>query len=134
MLKTEAFDLSTSPQLTDKQRRKLEKKEERSRKNEKKMSSRQQKKMMKEMEENVDLHKIDQYVYASNCYFLPCFLHILTFALFSHSHRKLQQFIRDDSISSFQMAPMAKHTRRQLHLLATAYNLKSKSIGSGQSR
>ncbi|CAO3659322.1 unnamed protein product [Umbelopsis vinacea] len=99
MLKTEAFDLSTSPQLTDKQRRKLEKKEERSRKNEKKMSSRQQKKMMKEMEEI-----------------------------------KLQQFIRDDSISSFQMAPMAKHTRRQLHLLATAYNLKSKSIGSGQSR
>ncbi|KAI9287190.1 hypothetical protein BC943DRAFT_319211 [Umbelopsis sp. AD052] len=32
------------------------------------------------------------------------------------------------------MAPMAKYTRRQVHLLATAYNLKSKSLGSGNSR
>lgn len=73
MLKTEAFDLSSSPQLTDKQRRKLEKKEERSRKNEKKMSSRQQKKMMKEMEENVDLRKIDQYVYTAIVIVCPVF-------------------------------------------------------------
>jgi len=107
MLKTEAFEFDSAPHLTDKQRRKLEKKAERERKKEKNVSSKKQKKMMKEMDENVDMRKIDQ---------------------------KLQNFIRDDSISSFQMAPMAKHTRRQIHLLATAYNLKSKSLGSGSSR
>ncbi|KAH8555556.1 hypothetical protein BGW37DRAFT_450035 [Umbelopsis sp. PMI_123] len=107
MLKAEAFELESVFHLTDKQRRKLEKKQERERKKEKNMTTKKQKKMMKEMDENVDLRKIDQ---------------------------KLQQFIRDDSISSYQMAPMAKYTRRQLHLLATAYNLKSKSLGSGNSR
>ncbi|KAI8583726.1 hypothetical protein K450DRAFT_222485 [Umbelopsis ramanniana AG] len=107
MLKTEAFEVESTSHLTDKQRRKLEKKQERERKKEKNMTTKKQKKMMKEMDENVDLRKIDQ---------------------------KLQQFIRDDSISSYQMAPMAKYTRRQVHLLATAYNLKSKSLGSGNSR
>lgn len=37
-------------------------------------------------------------------------------------------------IPSYQFAPMAKHSRKQLHLLATSYNLKSKSIGTGKTR
>lgn len=60
MLKTEAFELDLSPQLTDKQRRKLEKKAEKQRQKEKPLSSKKQKKLMKEMDENVDLRKIDQ--------------------------------------------------------------------------
>ena len=62
MLKTEAFELESTSHLTDKQRRKLEKKQERERKKEKNMTTKKQKKMMKEMDENVDLRKIDQYV------------------------------------------------------------------------
>lgn len=62
MLKTEAFELDVSLQLTDKQRRKLEKKAEKQRQKEKPLSSKKQKKLMKESDENVDLRKIDQYV------------------------------------------------------------------------
>ncbi|KAI8639375.1 hypothetical protein BD408DRAFT_421506 [Parasitella parasitica] len=47
---------------------------------------------------------------------------------------RIRDFIQDDSISSFQFAPMATHVRRQLHVLAAAYNLKSKSAGGGGSR
>jgi hypothetical protein len=63
MLKAEAFELESVFHLTDKQRRKLEKKQERERKKEKNMTTKKQKKMMKEMDENVDLRKIDQYVF-----------------------------------------------------------------------
>ncbi|CEP08929.1 hypothetical protein [Parasitella parasitica] len=48
--------------------------------------------------------------------------------------QRIRDFIQDDSISSFQFAPMATHVRRQLHVLAAAYNLKSKSAGGGGSR
>ncbi|ORX46472.1 hypothetical protein DM01DRAFT_1339477 [Hesseltinella vesiculosa] len=47
---------------------------------------------------------------------------------------RLVDFIRDEDITSLHFAPMEKNTRRQLHLLATAYNLKSKSIGTGMTR
>ncbi|KAI9307458.1 hypothetical protein BJ944DRAFT_228597 [Cunninghamella echinulata] len=47
---------------------------------------------------------------------------------------RLQDFIMDSQIQSLQFAPMPKNSRRQLHLLATAYNLKSHSVGSGKSR
>ncbi|CAO3625174.1 unnamed protein product [Cunninghamella blakesleeana] len=47
---------------------------------------------------------------------------------------RLQDFIMDDQIQSLHFAPMPKNSRRQLHLLATAYNLKSHSTGSGTSR
>jgi R3H domain len=131
MLKTEAFDVESSSHLTDKQRRKLEKKQERERKKENNMTTKKQKKMMKEMDENVDLRKIDQYVFDTLLAHMKP-INLLNNGMFLY--RKLQQFIRDDSISSYQMAPMAKYTRRQVHLLATAYNLKSKSLGSGNSR
>lgn len=71
MLKTEAFEFDSAPHLTDKQRRKLEKKAERERKKEKNLSSKKQKKMMKEMDENVDMRKIDQYVHWHNLTCLP---------------------------------------------------------------
>jgi hypothetical protein len=68
MLKTDAFELEFSPQLTDKQRRKLEKKAEKQRQKEKPLSTKKQKKLMKELDENVDLRKIDQYVHFCHCH------------------------------------------------------------------
>ncbi|CAO3608261.1 unnamed protein product [Cunninghamella echinulata] len=47
---------------------------------------------------------------------------------------RLQDFIMDGQIQSLQFAPMPKNSRRQLHLLATVYNLKSHSVGTGTSR
>ncbi|KAK4510621.1 uncharacterized protein ATC70_005052 [Mucor velutinosus] len=47
---------------------------------------------------------------------------------------RMRDFVQDDSISSFQFAPMATNVRRQLHVLAAVYNLKSKSTGGGGSR
>ncbi|KAG1121768.1 hypothetical protein G6F42_012105 [Rhizopus arrhizus] len=47
---------------------------------------------------------------------------------------RIRDFVQDDSISSFQFAPMATNVRRQLHVLAAAYNLKSKSTGGGGTR
>ncbi|KAI8065895.1 hypothetical protein BC940DRAFT_334413 [Gongronella butleri] len=47
---------------------------------------------------------------------------------------RLIDFIQDDQITTLHFAPMAKHTRRQLHMLATAYGLKSRSIGTGPTR
>ncbi|KAL0140511.1 hypothetical protein V8B55DRAFT_1507946 [Mucor lusitanicus] len=47
---------------------------------------------------------------------------------------RIRDFVQDDSISSFQFAPMATNVRRQLHVLAAVYNLKSKSTGGGGSR
>jgi hypothetical protein len=58
MLKTEAFELDSSPIWSDKQKRKLEKKAEKQRQKEKSMSSKKQKKI--EVDDNVDLRKIDQ--------------------------------------------------------------------------
>ena len=49
-------------------------------------------------------------------------------------YRRIRDFVQDDSITSFQFAPMATNVRRQLHVLAAAYNLKSKSTGGGGSR
>lgn len=49
-------------------------------------------------------------------------------------YRRMRDFVQDDSISSFQFAPMATNVRRQLHVLAAVYNLKSKSTGGGGSR
>lgn len=49
-------------------------------------------------------------------------------------NRRIREFILDESITSFQFAPMDTHVRRQLHVLATAYNLKSRSVGAGGSR
>lgn len=49
-------------------------------------------------------------------------------------YRRMRDFVQDDSISSFQFAPMATNLRRQLHVLAAVYNLKSKSTGGGGSR
>ncbi|KAI9019426.1 hypothetical protein CLU79DRAFT_758777 [Phycomyces nitens] len=48
--------------------------------------------------------------------------------------RRLCDFINDDSISSFQFSPMSNNERRQVHMLARAYNLKSTSLGSGENR
>ncbi|KAF7728483.1 hypothetical protein EC973_006036 [Apophysomyces ossiformis] len=47
---------------------------------------------------------------------------------------RIRDFIKDDSISSYHFQPMSKHTRRQIHLLARAYNLDSSSIGHGAHR
>ncbi|KAG2232245.1 hypothetical protein INT48_000895 [Thamnidium elegans] len=47
---------------------------------------------------------------------------------------RIREFINDDSITSFQFSPMQTNVRRQLHVLAAAYNLKSKSSGGGGSR
>ncbi|CAO3581751.1 unnamed protein product [Absidia cylindrospora] len=47
---------------------------------------------------------------------------------------RIQEFINDDQLDSYQFAPMSRTSRKQLHLLATAYHLKSKSVGSGKSR
>ncbi|ORZ26091.1 hypothetical protein BCR42DRAFT_19537 [Absidia repens] len=47
---------------------------------------------------------------------------------------RIQEFINDDQLDSYQFAPMSRNCRKQLHLLATAYRLKSKSVGSGKSR
>ncbi|KAG0172459.1 hypothetical protein DFQ28_005087 [Apophysomyces sp. BC1034] len=47
---------------------------------------------------------------------------------------RIRDFIKDDSLSSYQFLPMSKHNRRQVHLLARAYNLKSSSIGTGAHR
>ncbi|KAL0082900.1 hypothetical protein J3Q64DRAFT_1836553 [Phycomyces blakesleeanus] len=48
--------------------------------------------------------------------------------------RRLCDFINDGSISSFQFSPMSNNERRQVHMLARAYNLKSTSLGSGENR
>ncbi|KAI9321350.1 hypothetical protein BX666DRAFT_1901340 [Dichotomocladium elegans] len=48
--------------------------------------------------------------------------------------KRIQNFIMDDDITSYQFAPMSKHCRRQVHLIALAYKLKTHSIGSGAQR
>ncbi|KAI9489755.1 hypothetical protein BDB00DRAFT_875984 [Zychaea mexicana] len=48
--------------------------------------------------------------------------------------KRIRMFIMDDQLSSYQVAPMSKFCRRQLHLLATAYKLKSHSFGTGAQR
>ncbi|CDH48463.1 hypothetical protein RO3G_12101 [Lichtheimia corymbifera JMRC:FSU:9682] len=48
--------------------------------------------------------------------------------------QRIQQFIRDESLSSYQFAPMSKMCRRQIHLLASAYNIKTESYGTGAQR
>ncbi|KAI8138509.1 hypothetical protein BJV82DRAFT_294239 [Fennellomyces sp. T-0311] len=48
--------------------------------------------------------------------------------------KRIRVFIMDDQLSSYQVAPMSKFCRRQLHLLATAYKLKSYSFGTGAQR
>ncbi|ORZ20296.1 hypothetical protein BCR42DRAFT_408429 [Absidia repens] len=47
---------------------------------------------------------------------------------------RIRDFINDDQLNSYQFAPMSKNCRRQLHLLSTAYNLKSSSVGTGKIR
>ncbi|KAI8991847.1 hypothetical protein BDF20DRAFT_984442 [Mycotypha africana] len=48
--------------------------------------------------------------------------------------QRIRQFIEDDSISSYQFAPMPAFLRKQVHVLAEAYNLKSYSEGKGDTR
>ncbi|CAO3592415.1 unnamed protein product [Absidia cylindrospora] len=47
---------------------------------------------------------------------------------------RIRDFINNDQLNSYQFAPMSKNCRKQLHLLSTAYNLKSSSIGTGKIR
>ncbi|RCI04510.1 hypothetical protein CU098_004741 [Rhizopus stolonifer] len=47
---------------------------------------------------------------------------------------RLCEFVEDSTITSFQFAPMETHIRRQLHVLAAVYNLKSISVGAGNAR
>ena len=53
---------------------------------------------------------------------------------YSLSYRRLHEFVQDKTITSFQFAPMETHLRRQLHVLAAVYNLKSQSFGTGVTR
>jgi len=46
----------------------------------------------------------------------------------------MQNFVEDKSIQFIPLEPMSKAQRRQVHLLATLYNLKSASSGSGKRR
>ncbi|KAI8335256.1 hypothetical protein EDC96DRAFT_548219 [Choanephora cucurbitarum] len=48
--------------------------------------------------------------------------------------QRLHEFVQDKTITSFQFAPMETHLRRQLHVLAAVYNLKSQSFGTGATR
>ncbi|KAI8891298.1 hypothetical protein K501DRAFT_204914 [Backusella circina FSU 941] len=47
---------------------------------------------------------------------------------------RIRDFINDNTITSFQFAPMNKNIRKEVHLLAKVYNLASNSIGGGASR
>lgn len=49
-------------------------------------------------------------------------------------NRRINDFIADESINSYQFSPMAAHIRRQIHIIAAFYNLSSESVGSAESR
>ncbi|KAF9191742.1 hypothetical protein BGZ51_006798 [Haplosporangium sp. Z 767] len=49
-------------------------------------------------------------------------------------NRTIEDFVKDRSNDSLQLAPMPKALRRKIHLLCNHYNLKSQSVGSGKRR
>ncbi|KAK9367866.1 hypothetical protein V1509DRAFT_123980 [Lipomyces kononenkoae] len=48
--------------------------------------------------------------------------------------REIELFLRNDGQTCLSLPPMAKNSRRTVHVLAAAYNLSSKSIGGGTQR
>ncbi|KAK9316712.1 hypothetical protein V1524DRAFT_475270 [Lipomyces starkeyi] len=48
--------------------------------------------------------------------------------------REIEIFLRNEGQTTLSLPPMAKNSRRAVHVLATAYNLSSKSIGGGTQR
>ncbi|KAI8379339.1 uncharacterized protein BYT42DRAFT_568465 [Radiomyces spectabilis] len=87
--------------------KKMQKKKQRAEKKQKRLERKLEKKNKKDSNNYVSLEKIDARILA---------------------------FLDDDTITSYQFAPMNKNCRRHLHLLASAYNLKSSSIGTGVER
>ncbi|SAM04673.1 hypothetical protein [Absidia glauca] len=111
--------------------KKAAKKQKRLEKKERRREAKTRKQAKKDREADaapVPLLKIDRYSVE-----LVAMQTSLTALPFSFASR-IRDFINDDQLTSYQFAPMAKHSRKQLHLLATSYNLKSKSIGTGKTR
>ncbi|KAK9430581.1 hypothetical protein V1505DRAFT_370664 [Lipomyces doorenjongii] len=48
--------------------------------------------------------------------------------------REIEIFLRNEGQTTLSLPPMAKNSRRAVHVLATAYSLSSKSIGGGTQR
>ncbi|KAK9239775.1 hypothetical protein V1525DRAFT_17804 [Lipomyces kononenkoae] len=48
--------------------------------------------------------------------------------------REIELFLRNDGQTCLSLPPMAKNSRKTVHVLASAYNLSSKSIGGGTQR